>query len=97
MTDEQYQAMTDEDFASLSKEQTQELVTYWRKHCLAGTADIDMTKRIVAHLRANRQAAVSASGEKKARTAKAAAKPKSARAQAKLIDGDALLAELEGL
>ena len=97
MTDEQYQSMTDEQLAAMTPEGRQELVDYWRRKCLAGEADINMTKRIVAHLRANRLAAVSAVKEKKPRAAAGTAKPKSAKAQAKLIDSDALLAGLEGL
>ena len=57
MTDELYQSLSDEQIAMLTPEQMQELVAYWRRKCLTGEADITMTKRIVAHLRANRLAA----------------------------------------
>lgn len=98
MTDEQFDALTDEQLATLSPVDRQELVNYWRRKCLAGEASIDMTKRIVKFLRAGRSAALAgqeAAGRKRA--AAGTAKPRGAKAQAKLIDSDALLSQLDGI
>lgn len=102
MTDEQFDALTDEQLATLSPVDRQELVNYWRRKCLAGEASIDMTKRIVKFLRAGRSAALAgqeAAGRKRVAAGKGdgAAKPRGAKAQAKLIDSDALLSQLDGL
>lgn len=99
MTEDQFSSLTDEQIAELSPEQMQEVVAYWRRKCLLGEADIEMSKRIVRYLRGNRTAALAgqAAGAKKRATAgKADGKPRTAKAQAKLIDSDALLAELDG-
>lgn len=58
-------------------------IAEWRRKCAAGTATIEELREAMAYLRANRKAAAVASTTKKA----SAAKP----------NGDALLAELDGL
>ena len=98
MTDTEFNSLSDDQIAALGTEQLQELVAYWRRKCLAGEADIEMTKRIVKYLRGNRTAALSsqatAAKKRAASGGGGAAKPRSAAAQAKLIDSDALLDEL---
>lgn len=95
LTEEQLLALTEDEIKALTPEQLQEVLAFWRRKCLLGEATREMTKTIVSVLRGNRTAALTAQTATARKRAAGSKKPKSAAAQAKLIDSDALLAQLD--